>query len=61
MQRRTTLQANNARVREWGTIREDPELYNHVDLVHMLDIADLDHGTTVAGLRRPTGCSILLL
>lgn len=48
------MQANNAVVRTWGTAREEPELYNHVDLVQMLDIADLEHGTLVAGILSST-------
>lgn len=38
------------RVKTWGTPREEADLKNHVDLVLMLDIADLDNGTAVAGM-----------
>ncbi len=30
-------------------MREEPELFNHVDLVQMLGIVDLETGSTVAG------------
>lgn len=43
------LQADNVVVRKWGALRDEPDLRNHVDLVTMLDIADLDRGTIVAG------------
>jgi hypothetical protein len=36
-------------VKTEGQLREDPELYNHVDLVQLLDIVDLESGSTVAG------------
>ena len=42
-------QADNAVVKTWGELREERELRNHVDLVQMLDIADLDAGVSVAG------------
>lgn len=45
------LQANNAVVREWGERRQEEKLYNHVDLVQLLDIVDMDAGTQVAGGR----------
>jgi len=44
-------EANNAIVREWGTKREEEKLPNHVDLISMLDIADVEQGTEVAGGR----------
>lgn len=44
-------QANNALVREVGTRREEGGLYNHVDLVQLLGIADLERGSAVAGSR----------
>ena len=52
-------EANNAIVREFGELRKPREieggkkekLYNHVDLVALLDIAILDKGTEVAGSR----------
>lgn len=43
------MQANNVVVKTEGQLREDPELYNHVDLVQLLDIVDLESGSTVAG------------
>ena len=46
------LQVDNAVVRTWGTPREEPgRLHNHVDLVQLLDIVELEHGSTVAGSR----------
>lgn len=44
-------EANNAVVREWGERRQEEKLYNHVDLVQLLDIVDMEAGTTVAGGR----------
>lgn len=45
-------QAHNAVVKEWGTSEKGPQhRYNHVDLVALLDIADLENGVTVAGGR----------
>ena len=44
------LQANNVVVKTEGHLREEPELYNHVDLVQLLDIVDLESGTMVAGV-----------
>ena len=44
-------EANNAIVRTWGTKRMEENLPNHVDLIGMLDIADVEHGTDVAGGR----------
>ena len=29
--------------------RQEDKLFNHVDLVHMLDVVDLENGTAVAG------------
>ena len=29
--------------------RQEDKLFNHVDLVHMLDLVDLENGTAVAG------------
>lgn len=46
-------QDNNAVVKTWGQARTDAELYNHVDLVKRLDIADLEKGTIVAGAPHP--------
>ena len=37
-------------VKTEGHLREEPELYNHVDLVQLLDIVDLEAGTMVAGV-----------
>jgi seryl-tRNA synthetase len=39
------LQANNEVVRTWGERREELNLKNHVELVQLLGIADLDKGT----------------
>ena len=39
-------------VKEHGTPRTDAKLYNHVDLVQLLDIVDLEKGTVVAGALR---------
>lgn len=38
------LQANNAVIRTWGERRTEEKLKNHVDLVKLLDIVDLDKG-----------------
>ena len=43
------FQAENEVVKTWGTPREEDGLHNHVDLVQLLDIADLEAGTSVAG------------
>lgn len=37
-------QDNNQVVRKWGTERHEEKLYNHVDLVEMLGIADVEKG-----------------
>jgi len=42
---------NNAVVRTWGEKRVEPKLKNHVDLVELLQIADLKKGANVAGGR----------
>jgi seryl-tRNA synthetase len=44
-------EANNAIVKEFGTLRTEDKLYNHVDLVGLLDIVNLEAGQTVAGGR----------
>jgi len=44
-------EANNTIERVWGTKRMEENLPNHVDLVAMLDIADLERGADVAGGR----------
>lgn len=49
-------EANNATVREYGSPQPapgkgEPKLYNHVDLVQLLDIADTVRGSSVAGSR----------
>lgn len=36
-------------VRTFGEPRQEEKLYNHVDLVQLLDIVDLEAGTAVAG------------
>jgi seryl-tRNA synthetase len=39
-------------VKEWGTFKkQEQHRYNHVDLVKLLDIADLENGSVVAGGR----------
>ena len=43
------LQDNNAVVKEFGERRQEEGLLNHVDLVLLLDIADLEAGAAVAG------------
>ena len=43
------MQDHNVVVKEHGTPRTDEKLYNHVDLVQLLDIVDLEKGTAVAG------------
>lgn len=45
------LQDDNAIVRMFGEPRQEEKLYNHVDLVQLLDIVNLEAGTTVAGGR----------
>ena len=46
------MQNKNAVVKEWGKSEKAPHhRYNHVDLVQLLDIVDLENGTTVAGGR----------
>ena len=42
-------QADNVVVKSVGTKRMEEGLYNHVDMVLLLDIADLDRGSRVAG------------
>ena len=37
-------------VRTWGEAREEEGLKNHVDLVLLLDLVDLEAGTAVAGV-----------
>ena len=44
-------EVNNAIVKEFGVLRQEEKLYNHVDLVGMLDIVNLEAGQTVAGGR----------
>ena len=44
------VQDNNVVVKLHGTPRESEEkLWNHVDLVQLLDIVDLEKGVAVAG------------
>ena len=38
-------------VRTWGEAREEDGLKNHVDLVLLLDLVDLEAGTAIAGAR----------
>ena len=44
-------QDHNPIERTWGTPRDETGLPNHVDLVAMLDIVDLEKGQEVAGSR----------
>ena len=44
-------EANNKIERVWGEKRMEENLPNHVDLIGMLDIADVERGTDVAGGR----------
>ena len=53
------LQAENVIVNMWpdsGPPRQEDGLRNHVDLVQMLDIVDMDAGTTVAGESLRSDC-----
>ena len=43
------VQANNAVVKTFGEPRQEQKLYNHVDLVQLLDFVDLEKGTETAG------------
>lgn len=44
------VQANNVVVKtSQQPARQEDGLFNHVDLVQMLDIVDMENGTTVAG------------
>jgi seryl-tRNA synthetase len=45
------VQDNNPVERTWGEPRHETGLPNHVDLVHMLDLVDLEKGQEVAGSR----------
>jgi len=51
MHRCLNLQDNNLVERTWGECRQETGLPNHVDLVSMLDIVDLEKGQEVAGSR----------
>lgn len=42
-------EANNVIVKTWGVKRPEEKLYNHVDLVQLLDLVDLEAGSSVAG------------
>lgn len=44
-------EANNAIVKTFGEPRQEEKLYNHVDLVQLLGIVNLEAGTEVAGGR----------
>ncbi|CAI9279382.1 unnamed protein product [Lactuca saligna] len=41
--------ANNVVVRTWGEKRTEPKLKNHVELMELLGIADLENGAKIAG------------
>lgn len=43
-------QANNAVIRTWGERRLEGKLKNHVDLVKLLDIVDLEKGILLFGV-----------
>lgn len=43
-------------VKTHGVLREEDGLRNHVDLVQMLDLVDLEAGTMVAGVLSELGC-----
>lgn len=49
-------QAENVIVKTHGEPREEDGLRNHVDLVLMLDIVDLEAGTVVAGAACTPAC-----
>jgi seryl-tRNA synthetase len=55
-------EANNVVAKTWGQPRQEEELYNHVDLVQLLGIVNLEQGTVVAGNRGYylTGAGVLL-
>eukprot|EP00201_Polytomella_parva_P013922 CAMPEP_0175051398 /NCGR_PEP_ID=MMETSP0052_2-20121109/7774_1 /TAXON_ID=51329 ORGANISM="Polytomella parva, Strain SAG 63-3" /NCGR_SAMPLE_ID=MMETSP0052_2 /ASSEMBLY_ACC=CAM_ASM_000194 /LENGTH=445 /DNA_ID=CAMNT_0016315671 /DNA_START=44 /DNA_END=1381 /DNA_ORIENTATION=- len=44
-------ETNNQIVRTFGTPRAEEKLHNHVDLIHLLDIVNLEAGQEVAGGR----------
>lgn len=44
-------EANNVVAKTWGQPRQEEGLYNHVDLVQLLGIVNLEQGTVVAGNR----------
>ena len=50
------FQAENVVVKTHGEPREEDGLRNHVDLVLMLDIVDLEAGTVVAGAIQGLSC-----
>lgn len=45
------LQANNVVVKTFGKPRQEDGLFNHVDLIQLLDIVDMEKGVEVAGSR----------
>ena len=47
-------------VKTWGQPWEEDKLHNHVAMVQMLDIADLEAGTAVAGLLPSVAMAALL-
>ncbi|GAB4815456.1 hypothetical protein N2152v2_002502 [Parachlorella kessleri] len=49
--RRERELANNAVVKTFGEPRQEEKLFNHVDLVQLLDFVDLEKGTDTAGSR----------
>lgn len=51
------MQVDNTVVRTWGEAREEDGLKNHVDLVLLLDLVDLEAGTAVAGAHAFSMCT----
>jgi hypothetical protein len=49
------FQDNNLVVKKWGEERHEEKLYNHVDLIEMLGIADVDKGRCLTSF---LGCEI---
>jgi len=48
------VQVENVVVKTFGELRTEDGLRNHVDLVQLLDIVDLEAGTAVAGVHACT-------
>jgi hypothetical protein len=43
------MQANNAVMKTFGEPRKEEKLFNHVNLVLLLDVVNLEQGASVAG------------